>query len=543
MIDGIYLHNLIEAMRPLLLGARIDKVYHPQEKLLIFKINGQQGPFNKILISLDPAFCTIHLSTLTLVNPEQPSSFCMMLRKHLESGIIAKIEQKGYERIIDLHIESYNELGLKTIKILHLELMGKYSNVILTEKELILDALYKYPIGVNGFREILSKRMYQEPPLSNQRSINTLNGETLYQEFMKLESQDLSLLSFLQGILQGFSRKTLTNYLTAIGYEHVTIANFTPKDFDSVLKDLQNQISLHGLAQNNVLSDTDEAFNQYYTQNKVNGIKTRLGHIVARQVKKAQKKAMIYEDKIKEGESSGLLRIKGEILSANLYRLKENTSRVTLENYYEPELPLITIDLDKAYSPAVNVKRYFKKYHKLQEGKKQSEKLLADLWDEIDYYRTIEDSLKHTEEFQDLLEIQGELEGLGLIKAKSRKKKKEPALNLLKLNLEEGVIVYIGKNNRQNDYLTFKIANNNDYWFHVKNAPGAHILLNTGGTPLNEDLILKGAKFAVLYSGLKATGALVDYTAKKFVKRHPSHMPGKVLYTDYNTINIEGEDS
>ncbi len=539
MIDGIYLYKLIQTMKDELIGSRIEKIYHPKEKLLIFKIKGTKLELNKLVISIDPNFCSIHLSSISLINPDQPTSFCMLLRKHLESGVITDISQFGYERIIQLTVESYNELGMKTKKVLQIELMGKYSNVILTENEIITDAIYKYPIGVNGFREILPKRKYLLPPLNDKLTLENENIEKLITQIKNEESQDLSLSIYLQKHLQGFSNKSMNDLMLSIGFKDLSLADLDEQhifDLKSGLRKYRNSLNKRDI---DLIHKTDTLFNKFYFNKEISARKQKLLSIVKKQIKKLEKKAYIYSDKINQDKDSGLLRIKGELLSANLYRINKKLPYIDLENYYAPEMPLIRIELNEALSPTTNVKQYFKKYHKVKEGKKQSEALLTEVNIELNYFYSIEVSIQSSIAIEDLMEITDELQVLGLIPKNPKAKKASKNLNYLKFELENGDVIYVGKNNKQNDYLTFKFASNKDLWFHRQDYPGAHVILKSIAEPVPQSIEL--AAWYAGYSGSDDSldGVNVDYTKVRNVKRHPSQKLGLAIYTDFTSIFIK----
>lgn len=539
MIDGIYLYRLIQSMKDDLIDSRIEKIYHPKEKLLIFKIKGTKLKLNKLVISIDPNFCSIHLSSINLLNPDQPTSFCMLLRKHLESGIITNISQLGYERIIELTIDSYNELGIKTKKTLQIELMGKYSNVILTENEIITDAIYKYPIGVNGFREILPKRKYILPPLNDKITLDQENIEQLIVQIKKEQSQDLSLSNYLQKYLQGFSNKSMNDLLLSIGFKDLILADLVEEHIIELKSGLEKYKNSLNTKDFNLVHQTDALFNKFFFNKEITAKKQKLLSIVKKQIKKLEKKVYIYTDKISQDKDSSLLRIKGELLSANLYRINKKLPYIDLENYYDPEMPLIRIELNEAFSPTMNVKQFFKKYHKVKEGKKQSEALLTEVNNELDYFNSIEVSINNSSAIEDLMEITDELQVLGLIPKNPKSKKVSKNLNYLKFELENGDMIYVGKNNKQNDYLTFKFASNKDLWFHRQDYPGSHVILKSvvKTSPVSIEL----AAWHAGYSGSDETldGVNVDYTIVRNVKRHPSQKLGLAIYTDFTSIFIK----
>ena len=541
MIDGITLKKEVKYLQQNLIGNRIDKVYHPAEKLVVLKLKDSVAENNKLMISVNPDFCSLHLSKESHTNPDQPSTFCMSLRKHLEGGRIVELEQKGYERLIDLRIENYNKIGLKSIKILHLELMGKYSNIILSENNIIIDALYKYPIGINGFREILPKRTYFSPPISEKLDLDQLILKRL-NDFLTEDdvSPDTSLVIWLQKFFQGFSKKSIVNLLEGQELAAKTVADLNQENIARIFSLLKTASVENYIPDSSLNERINNAFFEYingkYTQDTYN----RLNNLVEKQIKKLIKKKFIYEDKILQGNNADEFRIKGELLSSNLYRLKENIAEAEVENYYDEENKLIKIILNLKYSPSQNAKRYFKKYVKIKEGSKQGFKLLQEVISELEYFESIKNSLGQVKNIDEFEEIKEELVSLNFIKTNKRKKKvnKKPSFKTYTLN--NGDVIFIGSNNKQNDYLTFKFAFNGDLWFHVKNAPGAHVILRkeNNSTDFSPESILEAAKETAKASGISGAKVEVDYTLKKYVKRHPSHNLGHGVYTNQQTIIV-----
>ncbi|AMP20205.1 hypothetical protein AZF37_02560 [endosymbiont 'TC1' of Trimyema compressum] len=366
-------------MAPILLGSKIDKMYHPSEKLIVIKLNTKNKlyKYNKLLISCDPSFCTAHFTTLALGNPLTPSIFCMVLRKHLEGSTIVDFKQLGLERLIELTVSTFNDIGDRTTKTLHLELMGKYSNIILAENNIIIDALYKYPIGVNGFREILPKGLYQMPPMAEKENPLTMTEDSLSKYIYCEEDSEQLLSSFLQKILEGFSKQTMINFLKEKHFENLSLKDIGSYEINQLMvlfKALRNDIEETNQTE---LDNLDIAYNTFYLKKGLENKKQKLKTIVSKKLKKQQK--TIHLEKIAFAEDGDQYRVKGELLSANIYQLKEHISQITVPNYFDENMTEITILLDKSLSPSANVKKYFKHYHKLKEGKKKSEYLLKDI--------------------------------------------------------------------------------------------------------------------------------------------------------------------
>ena len=545
MFNGVHMKKITIAMAPILIGSKIDKMYHPSEKLITIKLNTKNKSYNKLLISCDPSFCTAHFTTLALGNPLTPSTFCMVLRKHLEGSTIVDFKQLGLERLIELTVSTFNDIGDKTTKTLHLELMGKYSNVILTENNIIIDALYKYPIGVNGFREILPKRLYQMPPMAEKENPLTMTTEDSLSKYIYCEEDSEQLLSsFLQKILEGFSKQTMINFLKEKHFENLSLKDIGSYEINQLMvlfKALRNDIKETNQTK---LDNLDIAYNTFYLKKELENKKQKLKAIVSKELKKTTKKETIHLKKIAFAEEDGdQYRVKGELLSANIYQLKERVSQITVSNYFDENMTEITILLDKSLSPSANVKKYFKRYHKLKEGKKKSEYLLKDIQEKKEYLETIQLSFDFTDTIEDLNNIEEELKDLQLIKDKKKKKSKKVEsiiMDIKKETTSTGYILLMGKNNKQNDYITFKLAKSNDLWFHAKDYPGSHVLLkNPNNDTIDDKTIAEVATYAATFSkGNKGLKVDVDYTKKKYITKHPSHLLGKVFYTDYKTIHV-----
>lgn len=542
MFNGVHMKKITIAMTNILLGSKIDKIYHPSKKLIAAKLNTKNKSYSKLLISCDPSFCTAHFTTLSLENPLTPSTFCMVLRKHLEGGTIIDFKQLGLERLIELTVSTFNDIGDRAIKTLHLELMGKYSNVILTENNIIIDALYKYPIGINGFREILPKRLYKMPPMAKKENPLTIVEDILSKYIYSEEDSQQSLSSFLQKILEGFNKQTMINFLKEKHFENLSL-----KDIGSY--EINQLIALFKLLKNNIeetsqteLDNLDIAYNTFYLKKELENKKQKLKAIVSKELKKITKKETIHIKKITFAEDGEQYRVKGELLSANIYQLKKCVSQITVPNYFDKNMTEITIPIDKSLSPLANVKKYFKRYHKLKEGKKKSKYLLKDIQEKKEYLETIKLSFDFADTIEDLNNIEEELKDLQLIKDKKKKKSKkvESIMNIKKETTSTGYILLIGKNNKQNEYITFKLAKSNDLWFHSKDYPGSHVLLrNPDNDIIDNKTITEVATYAATFSkGNKKLKMDVNYTEKKYIKKHPSHLSGKVFYTNYKTIHV-----
>lgn len=549
MFDGIKITRIVSALEPICTNIKIDKVYHPEKNIIILKLNTKNKNFNKLVISLDPKFCAVFPSKISIANPTSPSTFCMLLRKHLENGILTEIIQDSHERLLELHVTSFNDLGEYTTKILYIELMGKYSNCILTENQIILDAISKYPIGVNGFREILAKRIYSPPPIVRKTSLEDLSLEILTDIIYHSKKTQLSEALLLG--LEGFSKETITSVLEPLSLQDALVENLGEYEINRILERLKALALFIKEPDEAFLSSIDEEFTAYYLHKLLGSRSQKIQSILNRQLKKLKKKEQLYLRKTTSETDENKYKLKGELLAANLYRLTKNKeTSIVLANFYEEDSPPLTISLNPSLSPSKNVESYFKKYNKLKEGRRMSLILLEELNLEISYLESIAYSLELADSISDIEEIEFELRDKKLfskqgVKEPKRKLKEKNVLAIKEFTSPSGFTILLGKNNKQNHYLTFKLGKNSDLWFHIKDYPGAHVLIkNPNNLEVDEDTLYQAATLAATYSKASEASKIdVDYAKIKHVKKHPSGLLGKAYYTDYQTIRVDLEKS
>ncbi len=550
--DGITTKAVICELQQQLIGGKVNKVFQPTKNEIVLSI------YNKVnytlLLSANSDYCRLHLTTHTKPNPQNALNFCMLLRKYLIGGKIVEISNYDLERTVQIKLECYNELNDLVVRKLFIQIMSRQSNIILTnENNIIIDSLkhteeclpanpFEYvKISKKSFLELESKEQFIEL-VENQNLLNCLPN--LFIGFSK--SFVKAILEVLQINEESASTLDLSNiydYIKSIilnlGTDNISIQLFE-NDYVVMLKEDEK----------NVNTTLDDIYFEKERKAAFLSSRNNLLHIVSSNLKKVYKKLENINKKLKECENMDTYRIYGELLTANLYKIRahENLSEITLENYYENN-SLVTIPLDHRINVQKNIDKYFKKYNKLKnalfivgEQKKEAEK-------ELDYIESIVFSLENAKSVDDIVDVYAEISENIMTKKEIYKKqknkvsKKQPKEKEIVLQSEkiDGFTVYVGKNNMQNDYLSIKFANKNDIWFHTQKIHGSHVLLcNPEDVEVSNEVLMKCAKLAKENSkGKMSSNVPVDYCKAKYVRKSPGAKPGLVIYTNYKTIFVK----
>lgn len=557
--DGILTKCIVSELNSVLINGKINKVFQPNKNEILLGIYASGNNY-ALNICIDASLCRLHLTTHTKPNPLQATNFCMFLRKYLIGMRIKSIHSYDLERIVKLELEGYNELNDLVTRKLIIELMGKHSNIILVnENNTILDALRHVDIDSHSNRDILPAHKYEYPALTKVSFLELPNFEAFYDLVGK---QDLTNTfigfskSFVQSIFDELDLADISNLSKEQWqkvYEH--LKDFTSKLGSNELsckpyninqkEDFIVSLTLHkdNLHFNFFVDDFyhKKELATHFKSYKNSVLKLLLAHLV-----KFEKRLKNINDKLQECKEMDTYRIYGELLTANLYQApQEHLSSITLENYYDNNQP-ITIVLDKRFSVADNAKRYFKKYHKLKNALEVVTLQKADTAKEIDYIESIIFELEASKTITDIDAIYTEISEnlLGMVatssKTNKRKKKQQTSSSLLPEKLEmDGFCVFVGKNNKQNDYLTTKYAHANDIWFHTKDIAGSHVILKTEGQEVTDAILLKCAVLAATHSkASQSSNVAVDYTFVRYVKKPSGAKPGMVIYTNQKTLYV-----
>ena len=550
--DGITTKAVISELQQQLMGGKVNKVFQPTKNEIVLSIYNKAN--YALLLSANPDYCRLHLTTHTKPNPQNALNFCMLLRKYLIGGKIVEISNYDLERTVQIKLECYNELNDLVVRKLFIQIMSRQSNIILTnENNIIIDSLkhteeclpanpFEYvKISKKSFLELESKEQFIEL-VENQNLLNCLPN--LFIGFSK--SFVKAILEVLQINEESASTLDLSNiydYIKSIilnlGTDNISIQLFE-NDYVVMLKEDEKNIN----------TTLDDIYFEKERKAAFLSSRNNLLHIVSSNLKKVYKKLENINKKLKECENMDTYRIYGELLTANLYKIRahENLTEITLENYYENN-SLVIIPLDHRINVQKNIDKYFKKYNKLKnalfivgEQKKEAEK-------ELDYIESIVFSLENAKSVDDIVDVYVEISENIMTKKEIYKKqknkvsKKQPKEKEIVLQSEkiDGFTVYVGKNNMQNDYLSIKFANKNDIWFQTKKIHGSHVLLcNPEDVEVSNEVLMKCAKLAKENSkGKMSSNVPVDYCKAKYVRKSPGAKPGLVIYTNYKTIFVK----
>lgn len=560
--DGIITNNIVSELNSCLIGGKINKIYEPNKNEIVLGVYSH-GTNYALNISISSDSYRINLTTHTKQNPLNAPSFCMLLRKHLIGSKIKKIYTIGLERIVYIDLECYNELNDLINKKLIVELMGKHSNIILTNSNnIIIDSLRHLSVEDRSSRDILPAHEYNTP---ENKKIDFLSLKT-FDEFYKLTNKCTNLDSGISKIFIGLSKlyiqsiinecnldnsvstnnlkqiyKYITSTINNIGTNKLTITPFN-KDFTIKLE--ENSKTL----QSNFFID------DFYTNKESNLIfstyRNNILKLVLSTLSKIKKKLFNINQKLEDCKNMNQYKLYGELLTANMYKFSEFTEdTITLENYYNSN-ELVSIPVDKNKTPSYNVKNYFKKYNKLKNALLVINEQKKETQSELEYLETIIYEIDTAKTISDIDEIYTEISGNPLfershLKSKTKitkQKQKNKKLNQTYTPIEykiENYTLLVGKNNVQNDYLTTKLAKSNDIWFHTKDIHGSHAILQTKGENPSIDIIIRCAQIAAYYSkGKLSSNVPVDYTLIKYVKKPSGSKPGFVIYTHNKTINV-----
>lgn len=525
--DGLFIHSLLQDLTPTLVDSRLSKIYQPfdQDLVLIFRKNRKNYQF---LISANAQYPRMYLTDQSIANPDKAPIFVMVLRKYLEGSVLQSIEQVGLNRIVNFHFSNRNELGDQVKLVLSVELMGRHSNVILYDQQNnhIIDLLKRINPDENRARILLPKAKYELPPLKP-----GLNGLTLSEnEFKQLSSkyQPDELAKQMDG-LDRDDRNELIGYLED-DYSYSSFKTFfdqfnnprafvlkTPRNKRKIFCYLPYHLDLEKESSNPDLNKGLDDFYEYQaTRDWVKQRASQVEQVVKNEQKKLSKKVKKLEKQLDLAENSEGYRIKGEILNANLSQVKPGMTKISLPNYYENNVP-IEIKLDPALSPARNAQKYFTRYKKLRDSIKHVNEQIKIAKGNLRYFDSIQTAIDNADP-QDIDQINDELINQGYIRKqkKNKRRKKITERNLNEFKLSSGKHVLVGKNNYQNDWLTLKKANKSDYWFHVKNMPGSHVILRDD-QPTDQD-IKEAAEIAAFFSkGKDSAHVQVDYVQDKRV--------------------------
>ncbi|HGI1975965.1 TPA: NFACT family protein [Streptococcus agalactiae] len=534
--DGFFLHHLTNELQEQIEKGRIQKVNQPFDHELVLTIRNNRRNY-KLLLSAHPVFGRTQTTEANFQNPQNPNTFTMIMRKYLQGAVIETIQQIENDRILEIIVSNKNEIGDHIKATLVVEIMGKHSNIILIDKNehKIIESIKHVGFSQNSYRTILPGSTYIAPPKTKAINPFDISDQTLFE---LLQTNDLSPKN-LQQLFQGLGRDTalelshclkdnklndFRQFFSREYYPSLTEKSFSAVQFSSSHETFQSLGQL-----------LDYYYQEKAEKDRIAQQASDLIHRVQSELEKNIKKLAKQQDELLATENAEEFRQKGELLTTYLSMVPNNQDVVVLDNYYTNQT--IEISLDRALTPNQNAQRYFKKYQKLKEAVKHLKGIISDTENTITYLESVETSLNHAS-MEDINDIREELVETGFIKRRAHDKQHKRKKPEQYLASDGKTIIMVGRNNLQNDELTFKMARKGELWFHAKDIPGSHVLIRDNLNP-SDEVKTDAAELAAYYSKARLSNLVqVDMIEAKKLNKPSGTKPGFVTYTGQKTLRV-----
>lgn len=570
--DGFVTHCVTDELRSKLLNGKIDKVYQPEKDEIILSVRTRSGNY-KLLLSASASNPRIHLTEVQRENPMTPPMLCMLMRKHLAGAVIIDIKQNGFDRVVRIDAETRNELGDLCTRSVIIEIMGRHSNIILVDDSgRIMDSAKHIDFTVSAVRQVLPGMTYELPPAQDKTAADSLKAtelmeaiaaqpeDTLMDKFLLSEIMGMSPL-LAREIVYRFSGNTkmmkcevdcaafvvhtvdfLKNICGGIYEPSLVIEPSEKKPVAFSCVRLSQYEGAYKIEEYDSISEVIDSFFEIRSRREhMNRRSAALLKLIHNNIERCQKKIVMHKEHIRSAQDRDKYKMYGDLLTANLYRIKYGDKSVRVQNYYSESGEKIEIPLKADISPSQNAQRFYKRYNKAKTTEKFASEQLEIAENEKYYLESVADALENADTPVELDEIRQELMTEGYIaKQNNAKKKQQKKSEPIKIISVDGYEILIGRNNRQNDELTLKSAYSTDLWFHTKEIPGSHTIIRTRGTgEAPETTMMQAAKLAAYYSKARNSSKVpVDYTLIKNVKKPNGAKPGMVIYDRYNTVYV-----
>lgn len=550
--DGLFTIAMTKELQQLVSG-RISKIHQPNSLEIVMHVRAN-GSNHKVLFSIHPSYSRVQLTGETIENPSEPPMFCMFLRKHLEGGFISSIRQLGTDRVIVFEVLSKNEIGDDIRRELHMEIMGRHSNLLLVDpdREIILESLKHLPPSVNSYRTILPGQKYIAPPpqdklnpieAKDDQLLSILNSaqepkdivqaisgfSPLHANELLYRMNDDNRLSVYRNYMKEFQWESSPEYVEdEKGKVHFSASTLTHlhgnKTRYATLGELLDRVFFSRAERDRVKQQAGDL--ERWLQNEIDKLKLKM--------------KKLHRDR-EQAEQLDIYQLYGELLMANLQAFKKGQTEAEVVNYYSEEGETVQIPLDVRKTPVENAQKYYSRYNKAKTALKMTEEQLSKTVEDIAYFEMLQQQVNQASP-SDIEEIREELAELGFMKARSLKKKKKDAKPVPeKYVSSSGLPISVGKNNKQNDYLTFKIAARTDTWLHTKDIPGSHVVIHHPNP--DEETIVEAAHLSAYFSKARDSSSVpVDYTLIRHVKKPNGSKPGFVIYFEQQTVYVTPDE-
>ena len=573
-LDGAFLY-MIKKELSFLIGSRVDRIHQPSKEQIIMNLR-YRGGSKKLLISASADSARVHITEKDIENPAAPPMFCMLLRKHLGGGKIIDIRQDGLERILFIDFECTDELGDVVTMTLACEIMGKYSNIILINKDgRITDSIRRVDSEMSRARLVLPGMTYELPPRDNRLSFIMSSKEEIRKALSDQKTGEISkaLIRVFEGISPVVAREwafystkgietdisvidenIISRLLFIISETKEAILNDKTKytvlkTKEGTLKDFSfMHISQYGTMMVSYDMETAcQTLDYFYAVRDDNSrIRQRandLFRLLMNLADRISKRIANQKQELILCEGKDKMKLMGDLLSANIYRIKKGDKEVLLENFYDSDCPEVKIELDVRLTPSQNAQKYYHEYKKSVTAEKKLAEQIKHGEDELAYIESVFDSLTRARSDIDVIELRMELAEQGYIKTSRLKGKPPKEQPPLKFRSSDGFLIIVGKNNKQNDKITLKTAGKNDLWFHTHDITGSHVILFTEGKEPSDKAVREAAMLAAYHSkGRNSSQVPVDYTQARYVKKPAGAKPGMVIFTNNLTVYVKPDE-
>lgn len=553
--DGLFTRAMTKELADILKGGRINKIHQPykNEMIMIIRANGKN---HKLILSAHPSYARIQLTKEQHENPQEPSMFCMLLRKHLEGYLIEDIYQTELDRVVIFEIKGRNEIGDISYKQLYIEIMGRHSNIILVDKDrnMILDSIKHVPPAVNSYRSILPGQTYIAPP--KQDKLNPLSASeddilrTLDFNSGKIDKQIVEHFSGMSPLLAkeivhnaGLANRVTIPQAFLSKMNELKQHNYLPSITSSTTKEAFYLLPITYLdGEVKSFETISEMLDRYYFGKAERDRVKQQGHDLERFIKNEKEKNESKIEKLKttliDAKNADQYQLYGELLTANLHLVKKGMEQIEVVNYYDEHAKTVNISLDPRKSPSANAQAYFSKYQKAKNAIGIVQEQIDKAAVEIQYFERLMQQMESASP-KDIEEIRTELAEEGYIKLRQKRgtKNKSQKLTVEAYSSSDGTEILVGKNNKQNDFLTNKLAARDEIWLHTKDIPGSHVVIRSKNP--SEETLLEAANLAAYFSKAKDSSSVpVDYTKVRNVKKPNGAKPGFVIYEQQQTVYV-----
>ncbi|UOQ93165.1 NFACT family protein [Halobacillus shinanisalinarum] len=553
--DGIVTRAITHEINEEVKTGRIVKIYQPTDTELVFTIRKNRTN-HTLLLSAHPSYARFHLTNDQYHNPKEPPMLCMLLRKHLVGGFLEEVEQVSMERIVKFHVRSRNEIGDETMKTLIIEVMGKHSNILLvdTDEGHILDSIKHLPPSQNRYRTVMPGQPYKLPPEQGKTNPVELDADQLVKKLdFNSGKMDKQILNTVMGFSPVITKEIVhrahlggtETYKEAYSgiREQIVANNYQPVIYQGDREQFYVLPLTYLQEEGKAFQTVSDMLDRYYSgKAERDRVKQRAGDLykfLKSEREKNKRKIKKHESTLKKSESAGDYQRTGELLTAHMHMVKQGDETVTVVDYYDPDQGERTIELNPNKTPSENAQSYFQTYQKLKKSKQVVQKEIVKAEDEIDYFDRLIQQVESARE-EDIEEIREELREQGYMKKRKSAKKQKNKPEKPKpehYTASNGTSIYVGRNNKQNEYLTNRIANKKDTWLHAKDIPGSHVVIQDEAP--TEDVLFEAAQLAAYFSKFSQSSSVpVDYTLIRHVKKPSGAKPGYVTYDNQQTLYV-----